>query len=122
MRRRLRYCLAAAAIILQPAPLPAKPLATYSAEAINGAEWSAAAAAARSGPLVLKAQVLLARAGFSPGAIDGRDGENFQKALGAFQQAHGAASSGRLDQATWRELAAQSNDDVVKPYVIQKDD
>jgi len=33
---------------------------------------------------VLQAEVLLARAGFSPGAIDGRDGDNFADALHAF--------------------------------------
>ena len=36
---------------------------------------------------VLKTEVLLARAGFSPGAIDARDGDNFANALHAFQQA-----------------------------------
>jgi lipoprotein-anchoring transpeptidase ErfK/SrfK len=44
---------------------------------------------------ILRAEVLLDRAGFSPGAIDGRDGDNFRRALGAYADAHGLSSSGR---------------------------
>src|SRR3954454_11299903 len=46
---------------------------------------------------VLQAEVLLDRAGFSPGTIDGRDGDNFAKALHAFQQVNGLPVGG-LDQ------------------------
>jgi peptidoglycan hydrolase-like protein with peptidoglycan-binding domain len=55
---------------------------------------------------VLEAEVLLARAGFSPGAIDGRDGENFANALHAFQQANGLPI-GKLDQQTLSLLSAR---------------
>src|SRR5437868_6433208 len=58
---------------------------------------------------VLQAEVLLARAGFSPGAIDGRDGDNFAKALHAFQQASGLPV-GRLDDRTMTRLSQQSTD------------
>lgn len=57
-------------------------------------------------PLVFKAEVLLARARFSPGAIDGIDGDNFRKAIGAYQRANGLDTSGKLDQPTWTKLAA----------------
>ena len=53
---------------------------------------------AKADPRVMKAQVLLARARFSPGQIDAKDGENFQKALSAFQQANGLTVTGKLEE------------------------
>src|SRR4051794_9133788 len=52
----------------------------------------------------IKAGILLDRAGFSPGVIDGRGGENFKKALAAYQAANGLERSGRLDAETWSKL------------------
>lgn len=57
-------------------------------------------------PVVFKAEVLLARARFSPGAIDGIDGDNFRKAVGAYQRVNALEASGRLDQPTWTKLTA----------------
>jgi lipoprotein-anchoring transpeptidase ErfK/SrfK len=54
--------------------------------------------------MILAAQVMLDSAGFSPGEIDGRAGANFGRALQAFQQRHGLAASGRLDEATAERL------------------
>jgi lipoprotein-anchoring transpeptidase ErfK/SrfK len=53
---------------------------------------------------VLAAQVALDRAGFSPGEIDGRPGLNLQRAMTAFQKEHQLATTGQLDDATWKEL------------------
>src|SRR5205823_8013088 len=70
----------------------------------------------------IKAGVLLDRAGFSPGVIDGRDGENFKKTLVAFQKENGLQTSGRLDQQTWSALADGSDQPVLVEYEIASAD
>lgn len=66
-------------------------------------------------------QVLLARAGFSPGAIDGRKGDNSEKALHAFQQINGLPV-GHLDAATAARLTQGDNAPVLGQYTIQPQD
>ena len=56
-----------------------------------------------NGPLA--AQVMLDRAGFSPGEIDGRAGRNLQRALVAFQRVQGLPVTGGVDEATWTALS-----------------
>jgi lipoprotein-anchoring transpeptidase ErfK/SrfK len=71
---------------------------------------------------VLKAEVLLDRASFSPGAIDAKPGENFNKALAAFQQTQGLAPSGKLDPDTWQRLAGNDDVPALVDYKISDDD
>jgi len=53
---------------------------------------------------VLATQVALDRAGFSPGQIDAQSSANTERALRAFQQAHGLHVTGELDRKTVRTL------------------
>ncbi|TPK83080.1 L,D-transpeptidase [Mesorhizobium sp. B2-4-17] len=73
-------------------------------------------------PAVLKAQILLDRARFSPGLIDGRISENFVKAVGAFQTASGLPSDGKLTQETWDKLMATSTNPVLVTYEVTRKD
>ncbi len=58
-----------------------------------------------SGPSVLSAQILLDRALFSPGIIDGRWGKNTEIAVYWFQSREGLRPTGRVDRETFDRLA-----------------
>src|SRR5579885_3050309 len=92
----------------------AAPLGSAAARSVHHPVLTAASidAAAPNGrneddpALIAKAETLLDQAHFSPGEIDGQDGDNYRKALRAFQQANNLPQSGKLDAATWGALAA----------------
>ncbi|MET0362786.1 MAG: L,D-transpeptidase family protein [Sphingobium sp.] len=91
---------------------PAGRPATTAAQDDSSLRFADAAAGQASGaqahfvePPVLKAQVVLDRLGFSPGVIDGKEGESFTRALAGFQEAHDLTETGRLDPATQKALA-----------------
>jgi lipoprotein-anchoring transpeptidase ErfK/SrfK len=66
---------------------------------------------------LLHAQVLLDRAHFSSGEIDGTFGSNMKNALSGFQQARDLPVTGALDTATWAALT-QDGAEMVVPYVL----
>ncbi|WP_174300860.1 L,D-transpeptidase [Caulobacter sp. S45] len=73
-------------------------------------------------PTLVRAEVLLDRAAFSPGVIDGRMGENVKHAIMAYDQAHGLQPSDELDEATWKSLTSADNAPVLKTYTITQQD
>lgn len=104
----------------QPA---ASPSVSPVAQAIDTAAFATGAVIdkTRYSPVLVRAQVLLDRAHFSPGVIDGRDGSNMKLAIIGFQEARGLPTSGVLDDATWAALAADSAP-TMQDYTITAED
>lgn len=111
--RKTIFCLAAFLLVAADASA-----ARLDTDAINGAEWRST----QDQALLVKAQVLLDRANFSPGEIDGRTGDNFRKALSAFARERGLDASDKLSEQVWRELTATSSDPLVIAYKLTDKD
>ena len=90
-------------------------------EAVNNAEFSPGKSKGLN-PTIVKAQVLLDRARFSPGVIDGAGGDNFMKAVSAFQQRQQLEATGRLDAQTWEKLNANASEPALIEYTLKAGD
>ncbi len=92
-------------------------------ERINGANFTGKLPSEDSPtPLAVKVQVLLDRARFSPGEIDGRFGDNVEKALRAFTEANGLAPGKVLTPEIWSKLQQASSNAVIAEYVLTERD
>lgn len=132
-----------AAAVAQDAP-PTSPMPQITASAINGADLMSLPAVPASSPpppaagdtsgsdttasppprvpdpAIVKLQVLLDRAGISPGVIDGFDGDNVRKAVRAFQEMFDLPVTGRIDPEMIARL--DTPEPVVGAYIITDKD
>jgi lipoprotein-anchoring transpeptidase ErfK/SrfK len=114
------YAAIGALCLLSPALAASKEL---NLEAVNKADWSAAKGKEKEvNPALIKTQVLLDRARFSPGVIDGHNGENLQNAVKAFEKARNLQPDGTLDQEFWTKLNEISPDPALIEYTISEED
>ena len=118
--RTLLACVivnALVALYLPATLLAAEASTALTAETVNESSIDALVGVNANRAAVLRAQILLDRAHFSPGEIDASYGGNMRKAISAYQASHALAVNGTVDTATW---AALNTDDlpVLTTYVI----
>lgn len=70
---------------------------------------------------LMRAQILLDRAQFSPGEIDGRAGSNQRRAVRGYQLSRGLPGTGQLDAKTWTALNTDAPPAVVS-YTLTAED
>ncbi|HVJ01519.1 MAG TPA: L,D-transpeptidase family protein [Sphingomonas sp.] len=87
MRKSIGVAVLLASIAF--APLAAQPKAKAPKEGKPPIDWT-----------VMHAQVILDSLGFSPGIVDGREGQSLTAALRAFQETRDLPVTGKLDRAT----------------------
>jgi lipoprotein-anchoring transpeptidase ErfK/SrfK len=120
--RRLRHPGAPSATVPRPVVLPdSETLAELTPERVNAP--ASRPVLAGEGATVLRAQILLDQAGFSPGAIDGSWGGNTSKAAYWYQDANGLPVSGFIDSATFGRLQQRTRErPVLVRYTVTTED
>ena len=104
MNKSFVVALVVAIFLISPAYSASAPAGQLRADDVYDAKSVPPVGPKSKGAAVLRAQVLLDRARFSPGEIDAAFGTNLQRAIAGFQNANGLAPSGKMDVKTWAAL------------------
>lgn len=101
--------------------IPADIQQNWSIDSINKSTWSGDLGRGQF-PVYARAQVMLNNLHASPGAIDGKSGKNFLKALAAYQQIQALPVTGELDKQTWDSLLKNQKTAAFGAYQITTED
>ncbi len=97
-----------------------EPVAETPTAAVPGDTTVAAAPVYDAG--LVRVQTLLDRVHFSPGVIDGQDGENVRKAIAAYQRAHDLPEDGRATDELLQHLERADGAPALTTYVLTQAD
>ncbi|RYF92628.1 MAG: murein L,D-transpeptidase [Caulobacteraceae bacterium] len=107
----------------EASPTPSPQLAGgLSAITVNQAPFAVPPVDDARAPAVLRAQILLDRARFSPGVIDGTAGENLRQAVAAYEEANALPVDGEMDEQVFAKLTAADSRPVLADYTVTADD
>jgi lipoprotein-anchoring transpeptidase ErfK/SrfK len=95
--------------------------AGFDMDAFNNASDSPLLKSGSKGPAVVRAQILMDRAWFSCGEIDGRYAANMQRMVRAYQTARGLKVTGTVTAETWTSLREDSAPLLATYTVTEKD-
>src|SRR5579864_7028539 len=128
---RLTYLLAVTTLILAVAgagaarPVKRRAVApdprSLAGSEIEDSTKTGAVGPEAAGSRVVRAQILLDRARFSPGEIDGVYGDDFGVAVKGYQENHGLKPTGTIDAEMWRLLDSDA-DPLLLTYTLTNAD
>ncbi len=114
-------CIQAANRDAATPPHRAKRSNESSADAANNASLKTRVGPHSTGAAVLRAQILLDRAHFSVGEIDGAYGENMRNTVKAYQVSRGLRDSGVVTLPTWEALDSDTAPVIAEYAITDKD-
>jgi hypothetical protein len=101
--------------------LAAPAIPSLAVNAIEDSTKTGAVGPGATGPRVVRAQIFLDRARFSPGEIDGVYGDDFAIAVKGYQENHGLKPTGTIDEQMWRLLDSDAGP-LLLTYTITRAD
>ncbi|MEQ5870154.1 murein L,D-transpeptidase [Sagittula sp. NFXS13] len=102
--------------------LLASPALALTPEEVQVATYTGGTLPEGQSGLTMKLQILLDRAGISPGVIDGYKGGMSESALRAFEQREGLPVDGILDPEVWILLGGNTAEPVLGQYSVTAED
>jgi len=100
---------------------PPPPEIVFDANAVNDPATRPVVGPGSAGSAVLRAEILMARAHFSSGEIDGHYGSNMRGAIRSFQASRGLPVDGIVREETWAALDSDTAPALVNATIAPED-